>query len=136
MRRCSSETRFELSVLYYSALSACSSALVTLEDDETETEYITHKLYSALYDMTDFLICRVGEVAPALLSQRVGRVREIYGDSYGVPVACKRLLHRDLCLSRYELESICCSLDWWFTTKCSVFREECDSGQHIHSFVG
>lgn len=136
MRSHSLEATFELSVLYYSALSACSSVVVVLDDEETEDSYIIHKLYSALYDMTEFLICRVGEVAPASLGQRISRVKELYGDAFAVPSTCRRLLYRDAVLSRTDLEAIWCSVDWWFSAKCSDFSKECDSSQHIHSFVG
>lgn len=129
-------TQFELSVLYHNAVAACCNASVSFDEEQVDLGYIKHKLYSALYDMTDFLISRMDVAVPSALDRRVAKVQELYGSRYKVPAQCEKLLERDKAMDQNTLEIVCCSMDLWFSTRCAEFGKECLSGAHIHSFVG
>lgn len=132
-----SERDFELSVLYFGAVSACCNAACTLEEDnEDDMLYARNKLYSALYDMTEFLIQRAGLVPPAALEHRIYRVSELYGTPYSVPYVCRRLTNRKEYLYKNELEEIAQAMDLWFMSRCKQFVSECLPGSVLHSYVG
>lgn len=132
-----SEKEFELSILYFGAVSACCNATCTLEEDDEESLlYVRNRLYSALYDMTEFLIRRARRVPPASLEHRIYRVPELYGERYRVPYICRRLLDRKGYLYKNELDEIAQAMDLWFISRCKEFVSECLPGSVLHSYVG
>lgn len=131
-----SVSKFELSLLYFNALSACCDANCTMDEDDTDMDsYIRHRLYTAMYDMTEFLIRRLDGRPPAALEHRLYRIPELYGNGYRVPCECFKLVHRDVRLYRDDLAIIGQVIDQWFSIKCAKFVEECLPGSYIHSYV-
>lgn len=131
-------TNFELSVLYFSAVGACGCANCAMDDDSDEDldSYIRNRLYFALYNMTEFLIVRLGHKVPDALEYRLYRIPELYGSSFRVPPELVRLVRKDIKLYREDLALIGQIMDQWFAIKCAQFRCDCLPCAALHSYVG
>ena len=132
-KRLSYSDKVDMSLAYVDAVSACWDANCSLADPEVDDSYIRNRLYSAMYNMTEFLLTLQGAKLPDALIHRMHRVRDLYGKEF-IPYACNKLTDRDTVLYRDELASLGQTMDDWFSTAGRRYSTAVVP-EFVHAFV-
>lgn len=124
----------DLSFSYLDAVASLCQVTCSVDDPEVDDSYLRNRLYSALYDLSYFLIARLKHKPPDSLKNRLHRVRELYGVDY-IPYEFTKLLNTEQTVYRDELGRLGQLMESWAVRQYNKYGEIIQAQSVDHSFV-
>lgn len=132
--KCEPEEVQDLSFSYLDAMASLCQVTHSVDDPEVDDSYLRNRLYSALYDLSYFLIVRLKCKPPDSLKNRLHCVQELYGVDY-VPCEFTKLLDMEQTVYRDELGQLGQLIESWAVRQYNKYGEIIQAQSVGHSFV-